>query len=126
MKNYTLELDYDAEGDILYVLFQRGVKSAYQSLMDNIVLRFNPVTHEPIGLTLIDFSVMAAKPDGSPSYELDHLAELPDNRRAIVLDVVSRPPMNRWLHVKASSDEPGVWRGSILQPQTILDLLRAA
>ena len=126
LKTKSLELSYDEEGDILYVSFLHDRPAAYQSLTDNIVVRFDPQTLEPIGLTLIDFSVMAPAASPAPRLELYRLAQLPLERRKAVLSVLAHPTMSQWLEVSASATESATWYASIRQPKSILDLLHAA
>ena len=126
LKTKTLELSYDEEGDILYVSFLHDRPAAYQSLTDNIVLRFDPQTLEPIGLTLIDFSVMVPGEGQRPRFELYRLAQLPEERRKTVLSVLAHPTVKQWLEVSASATEPQAWYGMVRQPKSILDLLHAA
>ena len=126
LKTKMLELSYDEEGDILYVSFLHDRPAAYQSLTDNIVLRFDPQTLEPIGLTLIDFSVMAPGVGQAPRFELYRLAQLPAERRKAVLTVLGYPSVNQWLEVSTSTTEPPTWYASVRQPKSILDLLHAA
>lgn len=123
----TLELSYDEEGDILYITFQRRRKVAYQSLNDHIVLRYDPRTLEPLGLTLIDFSAMLPRADNSmPQFSLDVLADLPVERKEQILAILRRPPVNRWLRVTATPTGAEELCGSLNRSDMILDLLQAA
>lgn len=121
----TLELAYDEEGDVLYVTFQRTKKGHYQSLNDHMVVRFDPRLGEAVGLTLIDFSAMLPRADGTtPQLVLDRLDELPPDRRELVLSSLLRPPLSYWLEISSSTATPV--SASISHPHAILDLLRAA
>lgn len=123
----TVELSYDEEGDILYVDFLKGRKASYQSLTDNIVLRFDSQTFEPVGLTLIDFSRMLPQAGGiAPHFAFSRLNDIPTDRRNQVLDILMHAPVNRWLDLQTSPNRAGVILGSVRQPQTLLELLTAA
>ena len=123
----TLEFSYDDEGDILYITFQRKRKALYQSLNDNIILRYNPRTLESYSLTLIDLSAMIPQADhAAPVFALDRLADLPPERREQVLGILNTPPVTHWLRVTSAGPAESEVQASLNQPQTILNLLRAA
>jgi len=118
---------HNDEGDILYITFQRSRKSVDQSLNDNIVLQYNPRTSEPYGLMLIDLSAMLPQSDNAaPTFALDRLADLPPERREQVLAILSTPPVNHWLRITNLGSAESEVQAAISQPQTILNLLRAA
>jgi uncharacterized protein YuzE len=122
----TIKLTYDEEGDILYVEFLKGRKASYQSLTDNIVLRFDPQTFEPIGLTLIDYSRLVPQGGSPPHFAFDRLTDIPSDRRNSVITILSHPPVNRWLDTFTLPGQPGAVLGSVRQPQNVLELLTAA
>jgi len=57
---------------------------------------------------------------------LDRLADLPPERREQVLAILSTPPVNHWLRITNLGSAESEVQAAISQPQTILNLLRAA
>ncbi|HLC71883.1 MAG TPA: DUF2283 domain-containing protein [Candidatus Nanoarchaeia archaeon] len=54
MAQKKITLDYDEEADVLYFTFGEP-KEALTEEMGNIGVRVNSITHEIVGLTVIDF-----------------------------------------------------------------------
>ncbi len=93
---------YDQDGDILYISFSPGKKGTGIELNDHILLRLNKAEHRAIGLTLLDYSVLAQPTELGPrSFPLTGLSELPDELRQLVLEVITTPPVNEILTLSA-------------------------
>jgi hypothetical protein len=90
--------NYDEISDTLYVSFFPGEKATGIDLNDHMVLRINKKERRAIGLTFLDYSLLAQKTDVGPrSFPLTGLAELSDELRELVLDILHRPPVSEIL-----------------------------
>lgn len=100
---------YDKDVDILYVSFCPGEKAtAAVELNDNILLRFNRAEKRAIGLTLMDFSILGQLTELGPrSFPLTGLKDLEPEWQEMVMDLITRPPVNRILHVSAYTPSLG-------------------
>jgi len=89
---------YDEDGDILYIAFAPGEKGTGIELNDHILLRLNKSERRAIGLTLLDYSVLAQPTELGPrSFPLASLNELSDELRQLVLEVITKAPVNEVL-----------------------------
>ena len=71
--------NYDEMSDTLYVSFAPGEKATGIELSDHILLRINKRERRVIGLTFLDYSLLAQKTKVGPhSFPLTGLAELSD------------------------------------------------
>ena len=87
--------NHDEMSDTLYVSFAPGEKATGIELNDHILLRINKKERRAIGLTFLEYSLLAQKTEVGPrSFPLTGLAELSDELRDIVLDVLQRPPVS--------------------------------
>jgi uncharacterized protein YuzE len=94
--------NYDEMSDTLYISFEPGEKATGVELNDHILLRINKKQRRAIGLTFLEYSLLAQKTDIGPrSFPLTGLANLPDEVREIVFDILSRPPVNEILSLSA-------------------------
>jgi uncharacterized protein YuzE len=93
---------YDQDSDILYVSFSPGKKGTGIELNDHILLRLNKAERRAIGLTLLDYSVLAQRTELGPrSFPLTGLSELSDELRQLVLEIITMPPVNEILTLSA-------------------------
>lgn len=101
MTLHSIHYDYDEDVDILYISFAPGQKAtAAVELNENILLRFNRVERRAIGLTLMDFSVLAQPSElGARHFPLSGLADLDEDWQKIVVDLLTTPPVNQILKV---------------------------
>jgi YD repeat-containing protein len=114
----TVTLNYDREGDILEIFFQKGRGGVGVDLTENIVLRYNRDSQEPLSLILVGFSrLMQPTQFGPPSFQLTELANLPPEMQEVVLKMLHLPPVNHFLKVSGLLLAPGVQ----LQPITYLE-----
>jgi len=92
---------YDEEADVLYISFSPGEKATSAvELNENILLRFNLTEKRAIGLTLMDFSVLAQLTELGPrSFPLTGLEDLEPEWREMVIEIVTSPPVSQILHV---------------------------
>lgn len=87
--------NYDEMSDTLYVSFEPGEKATGIELNDHILLRINKKERRAIGLTFLEYSLLAQKTEVGPrSFPLTGLAKLSDELREIVLDILLRPPVS--------------------------------
>ncbi len=87
--------NYDELSDTLYVSFAPGEIATGIELNDHILLRINKQERRAIGLTFLEYSLLAQKTEVGPrSFPLTGLAELSDELRDIVLDILQRPPVS--------------------------------
>jgi len=87
--------NYDEMSDTLYVSFAPGEKATGIELNDHILLRINKKERRAIGLTFLDYSLLAQKTEVGPrSFPLTGLAELSDELRETVLDILLHPPVS--------------------------------
>lgn len=87
--------NYDEISDTLYVSFSPGEKATGIELNDHILLRINKKERRAIGLTFLDYSLLAQKTEMGPrSFPLTGLAELSDELRELVLDILHHPPVS--------------------------------
>ncbi len=94
---------YDQEADILYVAFSPGEKAtAAVELNDNILLRFNRKEKRAIGLTLMDFSVLAQLTSLGPrNFPLTGFKEIEEDWWEDVVEIITSPPVNQILKVSS-------------------------
>jgi len=91
-------LSYDEEGDIMYVFFRPGEKAMIVHLTEHILLRLQPQTKIAVGLMLLDFSVLMQPTEAGPrSFPLTELSQLPGDMKETVLELLTSPPVNRFL-----------------------------
>ena len=87
--------NYDEVSDTLYVSFAPGEKATGIELNDHILLRINKREGRAIGLTFLDYSLLAQRTEMGPrSFPLTGLAELSEELRDMVLDILRRPPVS--------------------------------
>ena len=86
---------YDEASDTLYVYFDPGEKATGVELNDHILLRIDKEQRTAIGITFLEYSLLAQKADFGPrSFPLTGLAELADELRETVVDILLKPPVN--------------------------------
>ena len=96
------KFNYDEISDTLYVSFEPGMKATGIELNDHILLRINKNERRVVGLTFLEYSLLAQKTDVGPrSFPLTGLSELSDDLREIVLDILLSPPVNNILSLSA-------------------------
>lgn len=87
--------NYDEVSDTLYISFAPGEQATGIELTPHILLRFNKQERKAVGLTFLEYSLLAQKTDMGPrSFPLTGLSELSEDLRDIVLDLLQRPPVS--------------------------------
>ena len=87
--------NYDEISDTLYVSFAPAEEATGVELTPHILLRFNKLERKAIGLTLLEYSLLAQKTEMGPrSFPLTGLADLSAELQDIVLDILQRPPVS--------------------------------
>lgn len=87
--------NYDELSDTLYISFSSGEQATGIELTPHILLRINKQDRKTIGMTFLEYSILAQKTDMGPrSFPLTGLSELSDDLQDIVLDVLQRPPVS--------------------------------
>jgi uncharacterized protein YuzE len=100
--------NYDQEMDILYISFSPGERATTAvELNDNVLLRLNRDERRAVGLTLMDFSVLAQSTEFGPRYfPLTGLADLEEEWQEMVMEIITRPPVSLVLKVSAYALSP--------------------
>ena len=94
--------NYDEMSDTLYVSFSPGENATGIELSDHILLRLNKNEGRAIGLTFLDYSLLAQRTEVGPrSFPLTGLAELSDELREMVLGILCRPPVSAILFLSS-------------------------
>lgn len=103
MTNPAFHYDYDQDVDILYISFGSGLPATSAvELNENILLRLNLAARQAVGLTLMDFSVLAQPTPLGPRYfPLSGLADLEADWQEWLLDLLAAPPVSQILTVAA-------------------------
>lgn len=102
---HETKINYDQEGDVLYVSFGRSEHVTGVELADNILLRLDTgkaeaMTPKAIGLTFISFSKMQEHyRHKSLSVPIVNLRHLPEELWQAVLNVVTTPPVSDFLSI---------------------------
>ncbi|MDE0481529.1 MAG: DUF2283 domain-containing protein [Candidatus Poribacteria bacterium] len=87
--------NYDEISDTLYISFAPGEQATGIELTPHILLRLNKQDRRAIGMTFLEYSLLAQKTDMGPrSFPLTGLSELSDDLQDIVIDVLQRPPVS--------------------------------
>lgn len=95
-----VEIEYDQDGDMLEIFFQKGPATNASELADPIILRFNRESGTAVSLSILTFSKVIEKTDLGPrSFRLDGLDSLPDTVRQIVSKIITSPPVSTFLKV---------------------------
>lgn len=90
--------NYDEVSDTLYISFAPGEQATGIELTPHILLRLNKQERRAIGITFLEYSLLAQKTDMGPrSFPLTGLSELSDDLQDIVIDVLQRPPVSNVL-----------------------------
>jgi uncharacterized protein YuzE len=95
-------INYDEIGDTLYISFAPGEKATGIELTEHILLRINKAERRAVGLTFLEYSLLAQRTEVGPrSFPLTGLDRLSDELREIVLEIVSRSPVSDFLSLWA-------------------------
>ena len=93
MQNVTYT--YDEIGDTLSISFAPGERATGIELTDHIILRINKAERRAIGMTVLDYSLVAQATEIGPrSFPLTGLSELSVEMRELVIDILRHEPVN--------------------------------
>jgi uncharacterized protein YuzE len=94
--------NYDEISDALHVSFSPGEHATGIELNDHIILRINKHERRAIGITFLEYSLLAQNTELGPrSFPLSGLASLSDELRAIVLEILQHSPVSDILSLSA-------------------------
>ena len=94
--------NYDEESDTLSISFAPGEHATGIELTDHILLRINKQERRAVGITLLDYSVVAQQTDMGPrSFPLVGFDRLPAELHDMVLDILRQPPVRDILTISA-------------------------
>lgn len=93
---------YDETSDTLTISFSPGEQATGIELNEHIVLRLNKAERRAVGLTFIEFSILAQRTEIGPrSFPLDGLDVLSKELRELVINVLQQPPVSDILALSA-------------------------
>lgn len=94
------KVNYDEISDTLIVTFESGVKATEISLTEHILLRYDFEQHRPIGLNLLDYSILAQPTEmGIQSFRVAQLTELSQSEQDEVFQVLLSEPVEQFLNL---------------------------
>ena len=87
-------INYDETSDTLYISFEPDIKATGIELNDHILLRIDQENRKAIGITFLDYSILAQKADFGPrSFPLTGITELSNELREVVMEILAKPPV---------------------------------
>ena len=90
----SVNLSYDEISDTLYITFGKNREAVGIALNEDFLLRIDPNTHAPIGLTVLNYR-QVAQSDPPP---MDGLADLPSDLAEIALEILQTPPISQLVY----------------------------
>ncbi len=94
--------NYDEDGDILYISFAPGETATGILLNDQLLLRVNRAQRRVIGLTIMDYAVLAQQTELGPrSVPLTGLQEVSPELRELALELLQAPELRPILTLTA-------------------------
>jgi uncharacterized protein YuzE len=104
MSSNNITYNYDQEADVLYISFSPGELATGIELNDHILLRLNKAEKRAIGITLMDFSILAQLTRFGPRiFPLTGLQALEPEWQDVVVDIITAWPVNQILRVSTYS-----------------------
>jgi uncharacterized protein YuzE len=95
---------YDEPSDTLHVEFVAGRSATGLELNENILLRVDKAARAAVGLTVLNYSLLAQRTEMGPrSFALTGLAELSQPLRELALTLLLSEPVSEFLVVSAYS-----------------------
>lgn len=95
-----VEIEYDQDGDMLEIFFQKGPATSAIELADPIILRFDRETGMAVKSSILTFSKVVEKTELGPcSFRLSGLDLLPTTMRQLVSKIITSPPVSTFLKV---------------------------
>ncbi|MCG2739884.1 MAG: DUF2283 domain-containing protein [Syntrophaceae bacterium] len=88
-------ITYDEISDTIIVSFEPGAKATGIELNEHILLRIDKEHRKAIGITFLDYSLLAQKADFGPrSFPVTGLTKLSEELRELVLDILQKSPVS--------------------------------
>ena len=87
----SVNLSYDEVSDTLYITFGENREAMGIELNEDFLLRIDPITHEPIGLTVLNYKQVAH----SDPLPISGLSDLPAELADRTLEILSIPPIGQ-------------------------------
>ena len=94
----SVRITYDAEGDILYIVFGHSREATGYQLSDQILLRMDPEGDGPAGLTIFNFLHHVGSESGIAIGEVEDTA----------MKALSSEPISRFLEMRTDGDRTSV------------------
>lgn len=96
------QIRYDEPADTLYVSFAPGQSATGIELNEHILLRVDLEGQRAIGITLLDFSLLAQRTELGPrSFPLTGLKRLGPGLRRLAISLLQSPPVSEYLSLSA-------------------------
>lgn len=92
------EYDYIQDADILEVFFSRGTATNAVEIAEDVTLRFNQETRQPVSLILNNYSYLTQPAQFGPRSFRLKLEHLSPHTKETILAIISQPPVSRFLH----------------------------
>lgn len=93
------DYEYLADADILEIFFERGTATGAVQVADHVTLRFNKQKGQAMSLILENFSYLTKTGETGPHTFPLKINRLPPEMRRTVLQILTTPPVNRYLKV---------------------------
>lgn len=98
----TVQIEYDPEGDMVELFFDKGPASGAVELADPVILRFDRETGRALSLSILTFSQVTQPTELRPrSFPLSGLERLPGKMREQIARMITTPPVSHFLKVMA-------------------------
>lgn len=95
---------YDEDADILYISFAPGETATGIMLNDQLLLRVKRAERRVVGLTIMDYSILAHQTDIGPrTVPLTQLQEVSPELRDLALDLLQTPELRAILTLSVYS-----------------------
>jgi uncharacterized protein YuzE len=105
----SVRITYEPDADILYITFGPARSATGYQLSDQLLLRVDPKTSKPAGLTIFNYSLHVQAGSALPLVKLDEEPET----KALLWPLLSGPPVSHFLSVKR---QRGRVRATLLSP----------
>lgn len=92
-----VQYEYDNEGDILEIIFQRGAATCAVELTDSIILHFDWEAVQPLSLTMISFSHLIQPTEHGAAYFQLLVDEHDEETQEKVWQMLNSAPLNSLL-----------------------------
>jgi hypothetical protein len=100
--------DYDETADNLGICFASGEHATYLELTDHILLRVSQSERRAIGITFLDYSILAQRTEfGLRRFPLTGLSTLSPELCELALELLAKSPVSDYLALSAYSRSIG-------------------